>query len=63
MRSIYTSSSYKEQAISFNAKQKLANQMRHSVLTASRHYYKLLDSDNLLPKDEELENINNKLNY
>lgn len=54
MRSIYITDKYNER-LSYKDKEQLANKMRNSVVTASRNYYKLLDNNNQLSKDEELE--------
>jgi hypothetical protein len=58
MRSIYVSKEYK--TLSYGGKEKLANQMRHSVNTASLHYDKI-SNDEALPDNETIKILNTRI--
>lgn len=63
MRSIYITSKYNK-GLNYAQKKKIALQMRHSVDTASRNYFKIIDKeeDNELNK-KDCENIRMELEY
>lgn len=60
MRSIYITNQYNKR-ISFKEKENLANQMRNSVLTASKNYFKLTEDDKPLNRDEEMEQLKKEI--
>lgn len=63
MRSIYITNKYNE-GINYAGKKKLALQMRHSVDTASKNYYKIIDKDDSDDIEEkDCNNIKLELEY
>ena len=60
MRSIYITNQYNKR-ISFKEKENLANQMRNSVLTASKNYFKLTEDETPLNRDEEMEQLKKEI--
>ena len=60
MRSIYVTSQYNKR-ISFKQKEELANKMRHSVLTASKNYFKITEDEKPLERDEEIEQFKKEI--
>ena len=60
MRSIYITNQYNKR-ISFKEKEHLANQMRNSVLTASKNYFKLTEEEKPLNRDEEMEKLKKEI--
>jgi hypothetical protein len=64
IRSIYITSKYDE-GLNYAGKKKLALQMRHSVDTASKNYYKIIDKedDNNNESIKDCENIRLELQY
>ena len=60
MRSIYITNQYNKR-ISFKEKEILANQMRNSVLTASKNYFKLTEDDKPLNRDEEMDKLKEEI--
>ena len=59
MRSVYITDFY-EKHKSYQDREKLALQMRHSFVTAARNYFKVSEDENK-PKDEQIEELKNKL--
>jgi hypothetical protein len=62
IRSIYITSKYNE-GLNYAGKKKLALQMRHSVDTASKNYYKIIDKDDTDENEKDCENIRLELQY
>ena len=62
MRSIYITSKYDE-GLNYAGKKKLALQMRHSVDTASKNYYKIIDKDDDEEDKNNCENVKLELKY
>ena len=62
IRSIYITSNYNK-GLNYAKKKKLALQMRHSVDTASRNYFKITDDKKDELDKEECENIKMELEY
>jgi hypothetical protein len=53
IRSIYITWQY-DKKITFEEKSQLAFKMRHSIITASKNYYKLIDKDDINNKEDDI---------
>lgn len=62
MRSIYITWFYNKK-ITHEEKRKLALSMRHSILTASKNYFKIVDNSDEIENNKSCEDIKNKLMY
>jgi len=60
MRSIYITTQYNKR-ISFKQKEELAHKMRHSILTASKNYFKLTEDDKPTNVNEEIEQLKKEI--
>ena len=60
MRSIYITNEYNKK-ISFKQKEELANKMRHSILTANKNYFKLIEDDKPSDRDEEIQQLKKEI--
>ena len=60
MRSIYITTQYNKR-ISYKDKEILAHQMRHSILTASKNYFKLTEDDKPTNVNEEIEQLKKEI--
>ena len=59
MRSIYITYQY-DKKLTFTEKSQLALKMRHSIITASKNYYKIIDKDNINNDKDDKEYENDK---
>jgi len=53
MRSIYITNQY-DKKLTFEQKSQLAFKMRHSIITASKNYYKLIDKDKINNEEDDI---------
>jgi regulator of replication initiation timing len=60
MRSIYITTQYNKR-ISYKDKENLAHKMRHSILTASKNYFKLTEDDKPTNENEEIEQFKKEI--
>ena len=60
MRSIYITTQYNKR-ISYKDKENLAHKMRHSILTASKNYFKLTEDDKPTNVNEEIEQLKKEI--
>jgi len=60
MRSIYITTQYNK-TISYKDKENLAHKMRHSILTASKNYFKLTEDDKPTNENEEIEQFKKEI--
>jgi len=62
MRSIYITDTYNNNKLNYKQKEDLAHKMRHSVATAAKTYFKLIErDDNPTQKDETLDTLKQEI--